>query len=299
MPEVNEVVGGYKLRNLLSDAQFTQVFEVVEQKSHRHFAMKMLHIAPGHKDFVEQRQMLLNEAAIGIKLKHENVVSIQTVNKSPKTPYFVMEYFPAGSLKTRLMSKDPKDKLFLFEKAKDIFKQMATGLAYMNAKGYVHCDIKPDNVLVNSLGQTKLIDFAISKSTKGGGGFLARLFGKRPKAQGTHRYMSPEQINAERLDGRADVYCYGMTLYELTTGRTPFFGANPNDLLKKHLTEQAPPLTSYNPELTDEFSNFVLKMIAKKKADRPQNFHEVMMALRDIRIYKVTAKKPGGKADAE
>jgi serine/threonine-protein kinase len=192
------------------------------------------------------------------------------------------------------MSKDPKEKQFLIDKGKDIFRQVATGLAYMNASGYVHCDIKPDNILVNSLGQAKIIDFAISKPVKKG--FFAKLFHRPGKPQGTPSYMSPEQINDELLDGRADVYCYGAMLYEIVTGRPPFRGANTNELLKKHLVEKPPPPQSHNPDLTDDFSNYVLKLLAKKKDERPRNFHEVLMTLKDLRVYKVTGGK--GKAPA-
>lgn len=291
MAEVNEVVGGYKLRTQIHQAQFTKVFEVVEPRSNRHFAMKLIEIPPEHKEFDAQRKMLLNEAEIGKKMKHDNVVNIVAVGKSPTKPYFVMEYFPAGSLRVRLMSKEPKDKQFLFEKSKDIFRQVATGLAYMNASGYVHCDIKPDNILVNSLGQAKIIDFAISKATKKG--FFAKLFHRRGKPAGTPSYMSPEQINDDLLDGRADIYCFGAMLYELTTGRPPFRGANTSELLKKHLVEKPTSPIAYNAELTDEFATFVLKLLSKKKEERPGNFHEILMSLKDLRVFKVTAKGKG------
>ncbi len=290
MPEINEIIGGYKLRTLIHQAQFTKVYEVVEPRSNRHFAMKLIDIPPENREFEPQKKMLLNEAEIGKKMKHDNVVNIAAVGKGNKNPYFVMEYFPAGSIRVRLMSKEPKDKQFLNDKAKDIFKQVATGLAYMNSSGYVHCDIKPDNILVNSIGQAKIIDFAISKPIKKG--FFAKMFHRAGKPQGTPSYMSPEQINDELLDGRADIYCFGAMIYEIMTGRPPFRGANTNELLKKHLVEKPTTPQAYNPDLTDDFTNFILKLLSKKKEERPQNFHEVMMALKDLRLFKVT----GGKA---
>jgi serine/threonine protein kinase len=279
MPDVGEVLGGYKLRSLLQTGQTSQVFEVVEIKSNRHFAMKVL--LPEAAEKPEQRRALFNEAEVGEKLTHQNVIRIVKVNRAIDTPHFIMEFFPSGSLRLRLQAKDFT---FIKEHSRQIFKGAATGLAYMNATGYVHRDVKPDNILVNSVGDTKIIDFAISKKIPTG---MARWFHKRVRPQGTPSFMSPEQIRAEILDGRADIYSYACTLYELTTGRPPFRGSSTNDLLSRHLAEKPVPPSTYNNDLTDEFSALVLKMLAKKKADRPAHFHEVLMEMRKIKqIYK-------------
>ncbi len=282
MPDINTTIGGYKLRSLLQTGQVSQVFEVVEPLSGRHFAMKVL--LPEYAQSKPHRATMFHEAEIGIKMRHENVINILKVNRSPTEPHFIMEFFPSGSLRTRLQSRDPKDKEFLKLNAKKIFKQIATGLAYMNASGVVHCDVKADNILVNALGQTKIIDFAIARRIKKGP--FAKLFHKRGKPQGTPSFMSPEQIRGQLLDGRADIYGYAATLYELTTGRPPFRGNSVNDLLSKHLVEKPSSPQVYNPDLTDEFSALIVKCLAKKKEDRPANFHEVLIELRKIKVYK-------------
>ena len=285
MSEMKTTIAGYRLRSLLQTGAVSQVYEVVEPTSHRHFAMKVL--LPEHAEKGDVRRVLFHEADVGIKMRHENVINILKVNKDPTTPHFIMEFFPSGSLRTRLMSRDPKDKTFVKENARKIFKQMATGLAYMNASGYVHCDVKADNVLVNALGQTKIIDFAIAKKIKKG--FFEKLFHKKRKPQGTPSFMAPEQIRDEMLDGRADVYSFAATWYELTTGRPPFRATSQADLLRKHLGEKPAPLTSYNDDVTDDFSKFILSMLAKKKEDRPENFHKILMDMRKIRIFKSIA----------
>ena len=279
MADVNELIGGYKLRTMLQTGQTSQVFEVVEPHSNRHFAMKLL--LPESTHDPEQRKNLFNEAEVGTKLAHQNVIRIYKVNRSLETPHFIMEFFPSGSLRLRLQAKDLK---FIRENSRKIFKEAATGLAYMNAMGYIHRDVKPDNVLVNSVGETKIIDFAITKKTEKG--FLAKLLRKKNKPQGTPSFMSPEQIRGEALDTRADMYSYACTLYELTTGRKPFVGITQQDLLMRHFTEKAAPPSTYNKELTDEFSALVIHMMAKKREDRPKNFHEVLMALQKMKIYK-------------
>lgn len=282
MADVNDLIGGYKLRTMLQTGAVSQVFEVIEPTSGRHFAMKIL--LPEHADSKQHRTTLFNEAEVGAKMRHENVINILKVSRDPKTPHFIMEFFPSGSLRGRLQSRDPKDKEFIRTHARKIFKQTATGLAYMNASGYIHRDVKPDNILVNAVGQTKIIDFAITKKYQKG--FLANLFRKGKRPQGTPSFMSPEQIKDDILDARADIYSYGATLYELTTGRPPFRGASQQELLTKHFKEKPQSPAALNPELTDDFGKFVLKLLEKKKEDRPANFHEVLMQLKKIKIYK-------------
>jgi serine/threonine protein kinase len=278
MPEVNETIGGYKLRSLLQTGQVSQVFEVVEPLSNRHFAMKVL--LPEAAEKKDVRTNLFHEAEVGIKLRHENVIHILKISRDVHSPHFIMEYFPSGSMRTRLMGKDFT---FIKEHAMKIFKAATTGLAYMHASGWVHCDVKPDNMLVNASGQLKWIDFAISRRMPKG---LGKLFYRQAKAQGTPSYMAPEQIRKQALDARADVYGLGCTFYELMTGRPPFRGNTIPDLLNKQLVEKAVTPQAHNKDITDDFAALTLKMLAKKKEERPDNCHEVLIAMRKMKVFK-------------
>jgi len=278
MAEVNETIGGYKLRSLLQTGQVSQVFEVVEPHSNRHFAMKIL--LPEAAEKSDVRANLFHEAEVGTKLRHENVIHILKVSRDAHSPHFIMEYFPSGSMRTRLMGKDFT---FIKEHARAVFKQAATGLAYMHASGWVHCDVKPDNMLVNAAGQLKWIDFAISKRIPKG---LAKMFHRQRKAQGTPSYMSPEQIRKQALDARADIYGLGATYYELLTGRPPLRGNTIPDLLNKQLIEKPITPQGHNKDVTDEFAALVLRMLAKKKEDRPPSCHDVLIAMRKMKVFK-------------
>jgi serine/threonine-protein kinase len=98
--------------------------------------------------------------------------------------------------------------------------------------------------------------------------------------------MSPEQIKCELLDGRSDVYSLGITWYEVVTGRVPFKGASIGELYRKHFAEMPALPSQYNPDVTDEFGKLVLKMLAKKRDDRPKSFHEVLMELKKVKVFK-------------
>jgi serine/threonine protein kinase len=272
-----ESLGGYRLLKHMVTGQTSQVWEVVEGNSGRHFAMKLL--LPEKARDSTYRQFLFHEAEVGKSLAHPNIIRIVKVDRNAENPYFVMEYFPAGNLKLRIMRKEHD---FLREKGQDILKQAATGLAFMNAKGWVHRDVKPDNILVTSGGDVRLIDFALAQRVPTG---FARMFFRKGKPQGTRSYMSPEQIRGQILDGRADVYSFGATCYEMVTGRPPFRGATSQDLLNKHIVEKPMTPRQYNQEVTEEFAGLILRMLAKKKEDRPRDFHDVLMQMRGMKLY--------------
>lgn len=278
MAEINEIIGGYRLRSLLQTGATSQVFEVVEPHSNRHFAMKVL--LPESESKSDVRNNLFHEAEVGQKLRHENVIHILKVNRGQHSPHFIMEFFPSGSVRNRLMAKDMK---FIQSNAMMIFKQAATGLAYMHGNGWVHCDVKPDNMLVNASGQLKMIDFAISKKIPKG---LAKFFHRQTKAQGTPSYMSPEQIHKQPLDGRADIYSLGAMFYEMLTGRPPFRGTSIADLLNKQLIEKPMSPQNFNKDVTDDFAALLLKMLAKKKEDRPPACHDILIAMRKMKVLK-------------
>ena len=275
MPE--DLVGGYRLLKHMVTGQTSQVWEVVEAASGRHFAMKLL--LPEKVRDSAYRQFLFHEAEVGKELAHPNIIRIVKVDRSMDNPHFVMEYFPAGNFKLRIMRKEID---FLREKGHDILKQIATGLAFMNAKGWVHRDVKPDNVLVASSGDVRIIDFALAQRIPTG---FSKFFWRKVKPQGTRSYMSPEQIRGLPLDGRADIYSFGAMCYEIVAGRPPFRAGSSQELLTKHIVEKPLSPRQFNDEVTEEFANLILRMLAKKKEDRPRDFHEVLMQLRPLRIY--------------
>jgi serine/threonine-protein kinase len=278
MAATSEVIEGYRLRTSLYTGPFSQVYEVVEVRSNRHFAMKIL--LPEAMAKPDIAASLFNEAEVGIKLRHENVIHIQKVCRNPAYPHFIMEYFASGDLRSKVREKDTA---FLKEHARAIFRQVCTGLAYMHGSGWVHRDVKPDNIIVNASGQLRIIDFAISRKVPTG---FAKWFWRKKKAQGTPSYMSPEQARGEMPDPRQDIYSLGATFYELLTLRPPFRGTTQQDLLNKQVSARPDSPVVYNPDISDEMAALILKMLAKKPEDRPQTCHDVMMTIRKIKIYK-------------
>src|SRR5262249_29730076 len=159
---------------------------------------------------------------------------------------------------------------FIKEHFREIVEQTVTGMAFMHAKGWVHRDLKPDNILLNSSAEVRIIDFALAQplSRKKPGRFRRK---KVFKAQGTRTYMSPEQFRGEPLDEREDIYSMGVSLYELLAFRPPFRAASGEELLTKHLVEAPASPEIYNPEITRDMADLIVRMLSKDKGGRPRD----------------------------
>jgi serine/threonine protein kinase len=277
-------IDDYKLLNLIVTGQNTQVWEVSEVGSGRPFALKTL--LPEQLRSEQQRQILYHEGEVGRQIIHPKIIKTLSVVQDRNCPYLLMEYFSSVNLKLRLLHKEELVK----ENLHTILEQSALALAFMHERGWVHRDVKPDHILVNNRAEVRLIDFGIAQRlAKGKRGLLGRKVGK---AQGTRSYMSPEQIRGESLDARADLYSFGISIYELITSRPPFRASNPQDLLSKHILEKPPSPQLYNPDVTDDLADLVLRMLAKKRDDRPRDFHDFLQKFRMMRLFKSTPARP-------
>jgi serine/threonine protein kinase len=274
-----ERIGKYKLVRILSLGQASEILEVVQEGSAKRFALKQLLESRAAES--SERRAFEFEARLGMDMSHPKMIRVYEYVKDKHRPYFVMEYFPSQHL--RLPIGKPKDYPLSGDRKHKILEQSAAALAYMHDKGWVHRDLKPENILFNKGGEARLIDYALALKIKTG---LGKLFAAKVKRQGTHSYMSPEQIRCEPPAPTADVYSFGITCYELACGRQPFRANSFGELLDKHMKEQPSPPTAYNKDITPEFSDLVLKMIRKKPADRPKNLHEFISLFSRIRIYK-------------
>jgi serine/threonine protein kinase len=157
---------------------------------------------------------------------------------------------------------------------KDALLQVCEALAYIHAHGLVHRDLKPSNIMVDEDRQVRLMDFGLAK-------FLADDAGMTLDGRmvGTFRYMPPEQILGEPLDGRADLYSLGVIVYELMTGRVPFDAKSPVDLWHKVLETEPPPLLAINQKADPQLARVAHRLIRKEPDDRFQTAEEVYEAL--------------------
>lgn len=270
-------LGSYRLLRVINTSKTCQIYEALHQLDNVRVVIKLL--LKECRTNRDEIATLKQEFHVGKNLENSNIIRIYEYNENRDIPHIVMELFNHPNLKQAL--RDQSDAIA--SQAKSIIEGAAKGLSYFHQHGWVHCDIKPDNYLVDNEGHTKLIDFSIARKPKKG---LARLLGGKSKVQGTISYMAPEQIRGEAIDLRTDIYSFGCTLFELVGGRPPFTGKSSNDLLNRHLKSKPPSAVAANEKVTTEFSDLIVHMLAKRPEDRPKSMDAILDRLDEISIFR-------------
>jgi serine/threonine protein kinase len=272
-------IGGFRYVRTIHPGATSVVVEVVQESTGKRFALKQLLASRG--DDATERRAFQFEAKLGMLFFHPNLIRVHEYFRDPVQPYFIMDLFPAIHLKLPIAR--PSVYPMPVRQLHRIIEQAASALAHMHEKGWIHRDVKPENILVNKAGEVRVIDYALAMRPFSALKKLLR--GKAPR-QGTPSYMSPEQIRCEPPTPSADIYSFGITCYELTCGRPPFRGNSQSELLHKHLGERPIPLNAYRKDITPEFSDLIMRMIQKKPADRPADLREFLNQFARVRIYK-------------
>ncbi len=274
----DERIGGFRYVRTIHPGATTAVLEVVQETTKRRFALKQMLESRASS---EDRKRFAFEAKLGMQLFHPNLIRVHEFFPRAAPPYFIMDLFPAVHMKLPIAR--PSVYPMPVEQLHRIMEQAAAGLQYMHEKGWIHRDVKPENILVNKSGDVKVIDVALAMRPFS---LLKLMLGGKAPRQGTPSYMAPEQIRCLSPRPQGDIYSFGVTCYEITCGRPPFRANSQQDLLQKHLTERPLPPSAFNPEITSEFCDLILKMIQKKPEDRIQSFEDFRLAFSRVRIYK-------------
>ena len=274
---VGDAVGEYRIEGKLGEGGFGAVFSAVHPVIGKHAAIKVL-----SRQFSANPQMVsrfIAEARAVNQIRHRNIIDIFAFGQLPDgRQYYVMELLDGVTFDKYLASNE---RLTLAQ-ALPIFRGIARALDAAHGKEILHRDLKPENVYLvfdeDGGVQPKLLDFGLVKllgAASGGGEHKT----KTGTPMGTPYYMSPEQCRGKDVDRGTDVYAFGALVFEVLTGRVPFDGESPMDVLLKHMTQEPPRASDVCPEIPPQLDEPIRRMLAKEPSARPATVGEALESL--------------------
>ncbi len=298
VPRIGAEFAGYRLESLIGHGGMSIVYRAEHIRLGRTVALKLL--SPQLSEDESFRERFERESRLAASLDHPNIIPIYEAGDRDGVFYIAMRYVAGADLKTRLKESGPLEP----DNAASFVAQVAAALEAAHAKGLIHRDVKPGNVLIASgagpggADHVYLSDFGIAKHTASVGLTRTGMF------VGTADYASPEQIEGKQLDGRADVYGLGCVVYEALTAERAYEKDSEVGMMYAHLLEEAPRVTAKRPELPPEIDSVVAKAMAKSRDDRYATPTELALAV-DQALHAGTGPQAaetvlaGGPAAAE
>ena len=278
----SRLLGEYRLIELIGEGGLGDVYRAEHRVMQRHVAIKILHQKRHSNSDTATR--FLQEIRLVSKLSHPNIVTAFDAGRDAGQIYMVMELVEGESLADRISRMGPLSAA----EGINVVRQVATALEYAHARLIVHRDIKPGNLMVNTRGDIKVLDFGLA------------IFGDHANALrsaesvGTPHFMAPEQsLGLTNVDGRADLYSLGATLFSLLTGR-PMFEGEPEQIALEHQRHTVPNLYELRPNLDLRVDSIFKRLVAKLPAERFSSASELLQTLDQLRLPEIAIRKVHG-----
>ncbi|MFQ5616904.1 MAG: protein kinase, partial [Anaerolineales bacterium] len=284
-------IRGYELGERIGEGGFGAVYRAIQPVVEREVAVKI--ILPkyaNHPDFIRRFEA---EARLVARLEHPHIVPLYDYWREPDAAYLVMRLLRGGNLKELLKEGTLKFDVFL-----QVLEQIGAALHAAHRFGIIHRDLKPANILLDQDENAYLADFGIAKNL---GNPNLEDETQAGALIGSPAYISPEQIRSERIMPQADIYCLGVLVYELLTGKLPFQGPTPIHYIMQHLNQPLPPPSEQNPALPTAIDPVLQRAMDKDPAKRYPDVLNLLASIRDALGAGVTTVSgvPGIESLAE
>lgn len=279
---VGQNVGRYRLLEHLGRGGMGEVYLAHDPRLNRRVALKLL--PASIQDDRERVLRFEQEARAASAISHPNIAHVYEIGEVRRRHYIAMEYVEGKTLRQIL-----KQGALNIDKTLDITIQVLIALSAAHRVGVIHRDIKPENIMLRDDGYVKVLDFGLAKLAESDSAAsniepqsLLSLHTDPGLLMGTSHYMSPEQIRRHPVDARMDLWSVGVVLYEMLTGRRPFYGASANDIFIDILEREPEPLSHKRPELPLTLQPFICKALRKKPGERYQTVDTMLADFRQI-----------------
>ena len=266
---IGKTIDNFRIERFLGQGGMAAVYEATDLRLQRQVAFKMMHAHLASQESFRER--FLNEAQAAASLDHPNIVRVNTFNKDTDNLYIVMEMIVGGNLRQYVKQLHEQGKFIDYPEAIEIVRQLAGALHYAHGRRMVHRDIKPDNIMLKPMQHEEgglnyravITDFGLAKLTA-----VGEEDATAEQPIGTYPYMSPEQINAEVVDSRTDIYALGIMLYELSVGRLPYNPKTIAEAARMHGREPLPLPTELRRGFPVRLEEIIVKALEKNRDDR-------------------------------
>jgi len=282
-------LGPYVIEARLGAGGMGEVYRAKDKRLHRTVALKVL--PQRLADTPGLRQRLEREAKVISSLNHPQICTLYDIGRQGEIDYLVMEFLEGDTLR-RAIEAGPLPS----SKATEIAIQVAAGLAAAHAAGLVHRDLKPDNIMITRSGQVKILDFGLAKQGRTTPGSTTTDLTDEGTVLGTAGYMSPEQVRAEVVDQRSDLFSFGVVLYEMLCGRRAFSGISSVEVMNAILNDEPAELPALVPSA---LARIVLRCLEKERERRFQSAADLAFALESLSLIAHACKAAQTKGMVE
>lgn len=260
MSEQDLVLNGrYELLERIGSGGMSVVYKAKDRALGRIVAVKMMHESfTNDKGFLKRFQQ---EAHAAANLAHPNIVTVHDIGQDAYKHYIVMEFVEGQTLKEIVRSYN--DESMPISRTLDLIIQVCNGIGYAHRANLVHCDVKPQNIIVTVDERVKVADFGIARAIS-----TATQVQQVSQVWGTPQYFSPEQAAGDAPTPASDVYAIGIILFEMLTGHLPFAAESHTAMALKHLHTPPPLVTEFNPAVPSQLAQIINKLLAKEPAGR-------------------------------